>query len=137
MQSGDGTAGNAEPNIIYLSPDHMVDHRVLALAAGDDPEHGVWQGPLQLASFIPRRAHPHALKTHQLDPKWSLERLLDANPLVWMAEVNGILGDLRHMPRELQEIATRHVLPRWSGSPALHQSRRSGCCDRRPMSSQS
>jgi hypothetical protein len=26
MQSGDGTAGNAEPNIIYLSPDHMVNH---------------------------------------------------------------------------------------------------------------
>ena len=35
------------------------------------------------------------LKTHQLDPKWSLQRLLDNNPLVWMAEVNGILVDLR------------------------------------------
>ena len=46
-----------------------------------------------------------ALKTHQLDPKWSLPSLLDANPLVWMAEVNGILVDLRQMPREVQEIA--------------------------------
>jgi hypothetical protein len=46
-----------------------------------------------------------ALKTHQLDPKWSLPGLLDANPLVWMAEVNGILVDLRQMPREVQEIA--------------------------------
>jgi hypothetical protein len=46
-----------------------------------------------------------ALKTHQLDPKWSLPSLLDANPLVWMAEVNGILVDLRRMPREVQEIA--------------------------------
>jgi hypothetical protein len=45
------------------------------------------------------------LKTHQLDPKWSLQRLLDANPLVWMAEFNGFLVDLRHMPREIQEIA--------------------------------
>ncbi len=45
------------------------------------------------------------LNTHQLDPKWSLPSLLDANPLVWMAEVNGILVDLRHMPREVQEIA--------------------------------
>ena len=45
------------------------------------------------------------LKTHQLDPKWSLQRLLDQNPLVWMAEVNGILVDLRQMPREVQEIA--------------------------------
>lgn len=46
-----------------------------------------------------------ALKTHQLDPKWSLPSLLEANPLVWMAEVNGILVDLRQMPREVQEIA--------------------------------
>ena len=46
-----------------------------------------------------------ALKTHQLDPKWSLPSLLDANPLVWMAEMNGILVDLRQMPREVQEIA--------------------------------
>jgi hypothetical protein len=46
-----------------------------------------------------------ALKTHQLDPKWSLPSLLDANPLVWMAKVNGILVDLRQMPREVQEIA--------------------------------
>jgi Domain of unknown function (DUF6398) len=46
-----------------------------------------------------------ALKTHQLDPKWSLPSLLDANPLVWMAEVNGIVVDLRQMRREVQEIA--------------------------------
>lgn len=51
------------------------------------------------------RVISQALKTHQLDPKWSLPSLLDANPLVWMAEVNGILVDLRQMPREVQEIA--------------------------------
>ena len=45
------------------------------------------------------------LKTHQLDPKWSLQRLVEQNPLVWMVEVNGILVDLRQMPREVQEIA--------------------------------
>ena len=45
------------------------------------------------------------LKTYQLDPKWSLQRLLEANPMVWMVEVNGILVDLRQMPREVQEIA--------------------------------
>ena len=45
------------------------------------------------------------LNTHQLDPKWSLPSLLDANLLVWMAEVNGILVDLRQAPREVQEIA--------------------------------
>lgn len=45
------------------------------------------------------------LKAHQLDPKWSLPSLLETNPLVWMAEINGILVDLRNMPREVQEIA--------------------------------
>jgi len=51
------------------------------------------------------RAISQALKTHQLDPKWTLPSLLDANPLVWSAQVNGILVDLRQMPREVQEIA--------------------------------
>jgi hypothetical protein len=32
-------------------------------------------------------------------------KLVGCNPLVWMAEVNGILIDLRQMPREVQEIA--------------------------------
>ena len=45
------------------------------------------------------------LRTHRLDPRWSLQRLLDSNPLVWMAEINGIIIDLRQMPREIQEIA--------------------------------
>jgi hypothetical protein len=31
--------------------------------------------------------------------------LVEKNPLVWMAEVNGLLVDLRDMPREIQEIA--------------------------------
>jgi hypothetical protein len=34
-----------------------------------------------------------------------LPSLVDQNPLVWMAEVNGVLVDLRDMPRELQVIA--------------------------------
>jgi Domain of unknown function (DUF6398) len=46
-----------------------------------------------------------ALGTHRLDPNWSLPSMIDQNPLVWMAEVNGWLVDLRHMPREVQEVA--------------------------------
>ena len=46
-----------------------------------------------------------ALGTRQFDPKWTLPSMIDRNPLVWMAEVNGLLVDLRHMPREIQEIA--------------------------------
>ena len=43
------------------------------------------------------RAISQALGTRQFDPNWSLPSLLDRNPLVWMAEVNGMLVDLRYM----------------------------------------
>ena len=46
-----------------------------------------------------------ALGTHRMDPRWTLRSLIDRNPLVWMAEVNGFLVDLRDMPREAQVIA--------------------------------
>jgi hypothetical protein len=46
-----------------------------------------------------------ALGTRQFDPTWTLPSKIDTNPLVWMAEVDGLLVDLRHMPREIQEIA--------------------------------
>jgi len=46
-----------------------------------------------------------ALHTNRMDPTWMLRSLADRNPLVWMAKVNGLLVDLRDMPREVQEIA--------------------------------
>ncbi len=46
-----------------------------------------------------------ALRVRPFDPAWTLPSLRDQNPLVWMAEVNGMLVDLRYMPREVQEIA--------------------------------
>jgi Domain of unknown function (DUF6398) len=46
-----------------------------------------------------------AIGARQLDPQWTLPSLVEKNPLVWMAEVNGLLVDLRDMPREIQEIA--------------------------------
>ena len=51
------------------------------------------------------RVIANALDVSRLNPTWSLPSLLDQNPLVWMAEVNGLLVDLRDMPREVQEIA--------------------------------
>jgi hypothetical protein len=41
----------------------------------------------------------------QFDPRWCLPSLVDQNPLVWLLEVNGLMVDVRHMPREVQEIA--------------------------------
>ena len=47
----------------------------------------------------------NTLNVNHLDASWSLPSLVESNPLVWMAEVNGLLVDLRTMPREVQEIA--------------------------------
>ena len=40
-----------------------------------------------------------------LDPRWTLPSQLVENPLVWMIQVNGVVADMRMMPRELQEQA--------------------------------
>jgi len=38
----------------------------------------------------------------QMDPEWTLPSLLDRNPLVWMLQINGLIRDIRTMPREVQ-----------------------------------
>jgi hypothetical protein len=40
-----------------------------------------------------------------LDPRWSLPSRLADNPLVWMILVNGVMVDVRMMPRKVQEQA--------------------------------
>jgi hypothetical protein len=40
-----------------------------------------------------------------LDPDWTLPSRMDDNPLVWMLNVNGLLMDIRHAPREAQVVA--------------------------------
>ena len=64
-----------------------------------------WFGVGQSTASAKARVISQALDTSRMNPEWSLPSLLDQNPLVWMAEVNGMLVDLRHMPREVQEIA--------------------------------
>ena len=58
-------------------------------------------------STVHAKAHviKKAMGARPFDPQWTLPSLVDKNPLVWMAEVNGLLVDLRDMPREIQEIA--------------------------------
>jgi hypothetical protein len=46
-----------------------------------------------------------ALGMSQMDPHWTLPSRMDANPLIWMLEVNGYLVDVRRMPLEVQDIA--------------------------------
>jgi hypothetical protein len=45
------------------------------------------------------------LKIPPLDPNWTLPSRLEDNPLAWMLEVNGLMIDVRHAPREVQELA--------------------------------
>jgi len=45
------------------------------------------------------------LKIRQFDHRWTLPSMMDENPMVWMLEVNGFLMDIRHAPREAQEVA--------------------------------
>jgi len=45
------------------------------------------------------------MKMYQLDPDWCLPSLVDENPMIWILQVNGMMVDIRHLPREVQEIA--------------------------------
>jgi len=62
---------------------------------------GVSQGTGQSRS----KAVRDALGTFPLDPNWSRPSRFDKNPLVWMVSVNGLMVDIRHMPRHIQELA--------------------------------
>ena len=51
------------------------------------------------------RAIEEALAIGPLDLRWTLPTLAEKNPLTWMAEINGLVVDLKYMPHEVQEIA--------------------------------
>jgi hypothetical protein len=43
------------------------------------------------------RANEEVLRLRPYDPEWTLPSQVEKNPLVWMAEVNGLPVDLRTM----------------------------------------
>ena len=51
------------------------------------------------------RAVRDALRMGPFDSNWVLPSLIGANPATWMVMVDGIVVDVRTMPRELQEAA--------------------------------
>jgi len=51
-----------------------------------------------------------ALGMYQFDPRWCLPSLVDRNPYVWMIEMDGLIMDVRSLPRAIQEIAYRKGL---------------------------
>ena len=62
---------------------------------------GVSEGTI----YAKARSIENALRVHALDPRWTVPSLMERNPLIWMAEVGGMIVDLRTMPREIQEQA--------------------------------
>ena len=47
------------------------------------------------------------LKSGQMDPHWPLPSRMGDNPMAWLIQVNGLIVDARHAPREIQEEAFR------------------------------
>jgi len=45
------------------------------------------------------------LDMYQSEPNWSLPSRIDSNPMVWMLSVDGMVVDVRDMPRDIQEVA--------------------------------
>jgi hypothetical protein len=45
------------------------------------------------------------LKIHMLDHEWLLPSQMEDNPAIWLVMVNGLIVDIRHMPRSVQEAA--------------------------------
>ena len=62
-------------------------------------------GVSQSTASAKARLIAEALHAHWMDVTWTLPSLIDQNPLVWTVTVNGIVVDLREMPREVQVIA--------------------------------
>lgn len=50
------------------------------------------------------------LGMYPMDPDWSIPSMVDKNPLIWMLEMDGLIMDMRHAPREIQEAAFRKGL---------------------------
>ncbi|MDR2161769.1 MAG: plasmid pRiA4b ORF-3 family protein [Desulfovibrio sp.] len=49
----------------------------------------------------------NAVSAFPLDPRFCLPERMVNNPLIWMKQINGIIVDIRRMPREIQEAALK------------------------------
>ncbi|OWK44507.1 DUF6398 domain-containing protein [Fimbriiglobus ruber] len=73
-----------------------------------DKAFGVGESTGQGKSMLIRKT----LKIRSFDPQWTLPSRQGKNPLTWMLSVNGMMMDIRHAPREVQEVAfARGLIP--------------------------
>lgn len=49
----------------------------------------------------------NALRIGPLEPRWTLRSRLAENPAAWMIQINGLIVDVRQLPRNVQEEAYR------------------------------
>ncbi len=82
----------------FLTDPEMEPHMTSAELA---KAFGVAQSTMMTKSRDVRRG----LQIQPMDPNWCLPSLLDANPLVWMLEVDDVVMDMRTAPREMQVAA--------------------------------
>ena len=46
------------------------------------------------------------------DHRWTLRRMMDTNPAIWMIQVNGFIMDARNLPVEVQQMAVdKGIIP--------------------------
>ena len=64
-------------------------------------------GVSQSAGSAKARDIMRLMRIAPFDPQWCLPSRVADNPLVWMIEVDGLVVDVRMMPREIQEEAHR------------------------------
>ncbi len=78
-------------------------------------------GVSQASGSAKSKAIRDLLKVRRFDPDWTLPSRMDDNPLVWMLNVNGLIMDVRHAPREVQEIAFHKGLIPYIPADRQHQ----------------
>src|SRR5919202_6541456 len=78
----------------FLSDPASKPHMTLAQLAAAC---GIGESTASAKAAVIRKA----LGVNRLNPRWMLPSLVEASPLTWMAEVNGLPVDLRDLPREV------------------------------------
>ena len=94
---------------------HAASHRQLSLRLLADPHIAaskIWEYFELSSSTMQAKSEQirDLLGMYPMDPDWSTPAMVDQNPLIWMLEVNGLLIDMRHATREIQEAAFRQGL---------------------------
>ncbi|MEX0939565.1 MAG: DUF6398 domain-containing protein [Pirellulales bacterium] len=87
-----------------------------------------WFGVSQATMHSKSKIIREGLDIIPLDPDFTLSSRLDDNPLAWMVELmNGMIIDIRHAPREFQEIAYQSgLIPYIPGDEEESQNDREG-----------